>query len=873
VINFDRHSDCQLCLLHESANNPGLPTRSMIDNKLITNKRAILFVGQSPGYKEDQSTRQNPQGKSFIGYTGGLLENLINTAKLTDYCDIYFANACRCKPPQGADESQSQIRACRPYLKEDIAKLQLWYEEVIIVVLGAKACYSVAHISSLNDGFKKQGMRASLFPAEDGVCPRIFFTYHPAMLHPTRKPALIRAVKTHFELLLRYIKGEFIPNELVVEPLVGIDVPVSLPSHVSIDIETYGILAGKEQTVFNPHKSKYIDGIDYEDQIVTVSFGWRDLDGKLHTALYIWKDPRHRRLIRKWFYSICNKKSVLIGQNIKFDLMYLWMSGDKEIQYWIQPEHLVTDDVMVLSFLLFEQQPEKGLKELAALYGVADYSGLRVTGSSGNAKSCYDKDLHYYNCLDSAVTLVLYEELNERIKQRYGEKSFKSSYVCKQMRNTVTWDTFDLALNGSSVDVKRLKSFHESEQSICERILENCEINHGLKLAGKGSDAPLREFMLKCMQEAGLLDDGRVEWTKTKKISIGVENVNLVKEHLPEGENLNIITEFQEFKEKSKIVNTYTRPLLEEPRRGIVHSEQGIGMVYPSWYPIPAYFERGGKSDEKSGGQIQGRFSCQKPARQTEPQSIRKCSVSRWPDGKLVEYDISQDHLRMAALLSGDPILMETYHTEGKSIHLETASTIFPDIFCSDFKEKYHKEYVLSKNLNFLVLFRGGPAAYQREAREKVGIELPYSFCAEAINKWYLKHHVYKEWQDQMIALASRQGYLILPTGWSRTFGPPGTNLSAFEGEVLNFMHQTPCAQNLQSSHFQILCKFRKYHLHSLTCLQIYDALFADIYPGEEKIVDEIVGEAMEHPPLLPILERWVGRTIPWVYEKKEYTK
>jgi len=56
-----------------------------------------------------------------------------------------------------------------------------------------------------------------------------------------------------------------------------------------------------------------------------------------------------------------------------------------------------------------------------------------------------------------------------------------------------------------------------------------------------------------------------------------------------------------------------------------------------------------------------------------------------------------------------------------------------------------------------------------------------------------------------------------------------------------------------------------------MVCLNIYDALFVDIYPAEEKVVDEIVGEAMTHPPLLPVFERWVGRTIPWAYEKKEY--
>jgi hypothetical protein len=358
---------------------------------------------------------------------------------------------------------------------------------------------------------------------------------------------------------------------------------------------------------------------------------------------------------------------------------------------------------------------------------------------------------------------------------------------------------------------------------------------------------------------------------KTKNISIGVENANLLKKHLPGGIHLDIITKFQEFKERSKIVNTYTRPLLTEPRRGIVIRKGNIGLVYPSWYPIPSYFERGGSSEDKVGGQTQGRFSCKKPARQTEPQSIRDCSTSRWKGGKLKEYDYNQDHLRMAALLSGDPALMEVYQKEGESIHLKTAAAIFPDIFCPDFKKKYPKEYTATKSLNFLVIFKGGPVALQSLVLGDTGVELDLPFCEMAIKIWYDKHPVYKHWQDSIIDLASKQGYLVLPTGWSRTFGLGPSGVANYISEICNFMHQTPCAQLLQSAHYQIIQEFRDLHLKTLICLQIYDALFADIYPGEEEVVDEIIIRNMENTYVHKIFCDWVGRYIPWTVEKKEY--
>ena len=877
MIEFESHPDCTKCTLCESATNVGIPTRPLYDSQQVNQgETALLIVGQNPGVNEDKSTQANPNGKSWIGYTGQLLTKFIGAARLRDYCDVYLANACRCRHPQGGDVSQGQVRACRNYLDEDIRTLSEVYKEVILFAIGAKGAYSVTNCSSLKETFKKQGSLsifspdvANLLKGKWGI--RVFSTFHLAMLHPMRKPALVRAVEAHFVLLRRYLEGKFIPNEDIEEPELGIPVPKELPCVVSCDIETYGILEGKEQTVFNPVKSKYIDGVDFVDQVVCVNFSWRNYDGKMHSAEYVFSNPKHLRIIRQWFQEISRRKITLVGQNFKFDLMFL-ASADTELRYWIDPRRLKVDDTLILSFLLYEQQPEKGLKELSMLMGISDYSKMKVTGKSGNVKSPWDKELHKYNGVDGVTTLKLREELLARIAERYGADSEKLSDECVWMRNAIVWDTFDLDLNGSALDIEKLTKFHNEENARCQELLADTEREYGIKLAGKGSDKPLRSFFLECVELTDLAGDSRVTYTeKTKNISIGVENANLLKKHLPMGEHLQIVSNFQEYKERSKIVNTYTKPLLFKPRSGIVTRSKGHGMVYPSWYPIPSYFERGGSSDAKVGGQTQGRFSCKQPARQTEPPSIRDCSTSRWDGGNLVEYDYNQDHLRMAALLSGDPPLMEVYSKEGESVHLKTAAVIFPDIFCPDFKEKYPKEYTATKSLNFLVIFKGGAEALQSLVLRDTGVELDISFCVKAIRMWYDKHPVYKKWQDSIIDLAAKQGYLVLPTGWSRTFGLGPSGVANYTNEICNFMHQTPCAQLLQAAHYQIIHEFRDLHLKTLICLQIYDALFADIYPGEEEVVDEIIIRNMERNTVLDIFYKWTGRYVPWTVEKKRY--
>ena len=866
MIKFLAHPDCTKCTLCESARNVGIPTREF-DVGLATQHRALLIVGQNPGANEDKSSQANPNGKSWIGYSGQLLAKFVKASKLDEFCDVYATNACRCRHPQGGDISQAQVRACRDYLFEDILFLLSKYEEIIIFAIGAKGAYSVTNCSSLKETFKSQGAKMPDFPMI-----RVFSTYHLVNLNSMKKPALVRAVEAHFVLLRRYLEGTFIPNEEIEEPKLGIPVPKNLPRVVSCDIETYGILEGVEQTVFNPIKSKYIDGVDFCDQVVCVNFSWRDYHGKIHSAEYVFSDPRHLGIIRQWFQVICQKKITLTGQNIKFDLMYL-ASADTELRYWIDPRRLKVDDTLILSFLLYEQQPEKGLKELSMLFGISDYSEVKITAKAGNAKSCWDKKLHKYNGVDGVTTLKLREEMLRRMTERYGPTSPKLSAECTWMRNAIVWDTFDLDMNGSALDIKKLEDFHNQESARCQELLIETETEHGIKLAGKGSDKPLRRFFLDCVVEADLVGDSRVQYTeKTKNISIGVENANLLKKHLPGGVHLDIVSKFQEYKERSKIVNTYTRPLLEKPRRGIVRRIGNVGMVYPSWYPIPSYFERGGSSDDKIGGQTQGRFSCKKPARQTEPRSIRDCSTSRWRGGKLAEYDYNQDHIRMAALLSGDPLLMDIYlNPTGRSVHTETAQSIFPDADPTDPGWKKSNKYQVGKDLNFLVLFKGGPGGFQSLVLKESGIEIALEFCAYAIKTWYELHPVYEAWQNGLIDLAAKQGYLVLPTGWSRTFGLGPSGVANYTGEICNFMHQTPCAQLLQSAHYQIIQEFRDLHLRTLICLQIYDAVFADIYPGEEEVVDEIIIRNMEHAPVLDILYKWVDRYVPWVVEKKEY--
>lgn len=88
-------------------------------------KPELLFIGEGPGYHEDQ------QGRPFVGPAGKLLEQLLAAIGLTRQ-DVYIANVVKCRPPGNRDPLPAEIQACRKYLDQQIRLL----DPAIIVTLG-----------------------------------------------------------------------------------------------------------------------------------------------------------------------------------------------------------------------------------------------------------------------------------------------------------------------------------------------------------------------------------------------------------------------------------------------------------------------------------------------------------------------------------------------------------------------------------------------------------------------------------------------------------------------------------------------------------------------------------------------------------------
>lgn len=143
---------CTKCPLHEGRTRT-VPGAGNPDAE-------ILFIGEAPGYNEDQ------QGLPFVGKSGKYLEELLATINLTRD-DVFIANVVKCRPPDNRDPHEEEIATCNPYLRAQIEVL----DPLLIVTLGRYSMnmfFPNERVSQIH-GQAKYGTRRAYYPL-----------YHPA---------------------------------------------------------------------------------------------------------------------------------------------------------------------------------------------------------------------------------------------------------------------------------------------------------------------------------------------------------------------------------------------------------------------------------------------------------------------------------------------------------------------------------------------------------------------------------------------------------------------------------------------------------------------------------------------------------------------
>ena len=98
---------------------------------------ALVFVGEAPGYHENQ------QGRPFVGAAGHFLEELLASIGMKRD-QVYIANVIKCRPPGNRDPLNDELEACRPYL---IQQLDLIDPRLIVTLGRFSMAYFLGNVS------------------------------------------------------------------------------------------------------------------------------------------------------------------------------------------------------------------------------------------------------------------------------------------------------------------------------------------------------------------------------------------------------------------------------------------------------------------------------------------------------------------------------------------------------------------------------------------------------------------------------------------------------------------------------------------------------------------------------------------------------
>lgn len=154
---------CTRCKLHQGRQNAvfgeGSPTAR------------VMFVGEAPGAKEDES------GRPFVGPAGQLLNRILEAAMGLERSEVFIANINKCRPPGNRAPEADEVAACLPFLKEQVELVQ----PEVLVALGRTAAQNLLGSTQSLSAMRRQEHFYNGVP--------VIVTWHPAYLlrEPSKK--------------------------------------------------------------------------------------------------------------------------------------------------------------------------------------------------------------------------------------------------------------------------------------------------------------------------------------------------------------------------------------------------------------------------------------------------------------------------------------------------------------------------------------------------------------------------------------------------------------------------------------------------------------------------------------------------------------
>jgi uracil-DNA glycosylase family 4 len=561
---------------------------------------------------EAPGRREDDSGKPFVGRSGQYLDEVLRDVGLPRE-RVFITNAVSCRPPDNRTPTKSEVKACAHWLQYQIRKIKPKYVMLLGNVPLLSITGEVGIKSKRGKPFQKNG---------------IWFvpTYHPSYIlrGDYKDDPLFRQ---DFELLKIIMESGSVPAErglsikIVEDEAMFEQMLDDLVGTVSFDIETTGLYPWakhvprvKGEKKRKKKKDKQ-DPRDYDARVVSVGFGTRK-----HQYLI---NPLQFKLTRRRLQQIEERLEdcEVVGHYAKFDLLWMWVQ--------FKARWKIDFDTGIAHYLC-DENSDHGLKALAQRF-----CGAPNWDVEGDTKKEWSTLLIKYHAHDLYYTRKLkfvFQKMLATDPQVYQVFS-KIMMPCLHIFVEAEYE-------GCYID--------ESKMDVVEKELRQKIVEAEKKLKKwipRGYLEPGDEFNWGSTKQLGDLMFSELRIKPTDKTPTGAPSTSEAALKQMDHQMVTDLLTFRGAKQQLSFFIEGWKPYLVDHR------------LHPSF---------------KLTGTVTGRLSCENPNLQQVPRDrlIRNLIIAP-PGWVLIEADLSQIELRIAAELSGDRALIEAFNT-GKDPHWMT---------------------------------------------------------------------------------------------------------------------------------------------------------------------------------------------------------
>ncbi|WP_303316990.1 DNA polymerase [Flavivirga abyssicola] len=501
-----------------------------------------------------------------------------------------------------------------------------------------------------------------------------------------------------------------------------------------------------------------------------------------------------------------------VGHNLKYDNQVLK-------RYGINVKGRL-HDTMVMSYVTAPNRESHGLKHLSKVllnYQQIEFDDIAV-GKTKKSKTLEGIDpniVKNYACEDVDQTLQVFNNLLPQIKDNSLSKVYDLD--C-DLVPTIT----DMEFTGVKIDSDKLsviESEIDTELSIIKASIDQIvggEIN-------LNSQPQLNKL---------LFDKFNLEPIGDKGIS-GYWSVSasVLKRLLPQH---SIIKPILDYKGLIKVKTTFIKALKKvNPVTGRLHASINQCITET------------------------GRLSCSKPNLQNIPsrtvgKRLRECFVASGDNHTLIGVDYSNIELRIMAIISQDPIMVNAYRNK-EDLHTLTASKALQ--IDRSMVDKQLRN--VGKLINFGLIYGMTAKGLQQSLYQNAGKEYSIEQCQSFINSYFELYQGVAKCREELIYKATVNGYTETLFGRKRPLQHINSN-DSFKREgakrlALNTPIQGSASDIIKMAMVNIHNRITKEGLQSKMLLQVHDELLFDVPNNELKYMETLIKYEMENAVHLPI--------------------